>query len=44
VVFLGEDLGVFGWIGAALILGSTLMCELLEQRKAKMAEETEGHP
>ena len=37
VIFLGEDLGLFGWIGAGLILGSTLVCEILEQRKAKAA-------
>ncbi|MBR4686112.1 MAG: EamA family transporter [Candidatus Methanomethylophilaceae archaeon] len=37
VVILGEDLGIVGWIGAAVILGSTLIPELLEIRKRKNA-------
>lgn len=32
-VILGENLGVAGWIGAAMVLGSTLVCELLDHRK-----------
>ena len=35
IVILHEDLGPIGWIGAALILGSTFMSEILERRKAK---------
>lgn len=35
IVILHEDLGPVGWIGAALILGSTFMSEILERRKAK---------
>ena len=31
---LGEDLGWIGWVGAALILGSTFAAEILERRKA----------
>ena len=30
VLILGEDLGVMGWTGAALLLGSTLVCELMD--------------
>jgi len=33
VVVLGEDLGWVGWVGAALILGSTFLAEVLERRK-----------
>jgi len=35
VIILGEDLGVIGWIGAALILGSTMIPELIERAKRK---------
>ena len=35
VVVLGEDLGWIGWVGAALILGSTFAAEILERRKAR---------
>ncbi len=35
VTVLNEDLGILGWIGAALILGSTLLSELWDQRMQK---------
>ena len=41
IVILHEDLGPIGWIGAALILGSTFLSEILERRKAKRAGNAE---
>jgi len=38
IVILHEDLGPVGWIGAALILGSTFMSEILERRKARSVQ------
>ncbi len=35
VVLLHEDLGLIGWIGAAIVLGSTFMPELINHRKNK---------
>lgn len=37
VVILHEDLGPIGWAGAALILGSTFVSELLSRRKQQSA-------
>lgn len=34
-LILGENLGVAGWIGAILVLGSTLMCEIIDHKKAE---------
>ena len=39
VVILHEDLGPIGWAGAALILGSTFVSELLSRRKQRSAVE-----
>lgn len=41
VVILGESLGAVGWIGAALVLGSTLVSEMIDMRRmfAKKASE-----
>lgn len=38
VLILGEDLGIIGWCGAILILGSTFMCEILENRRMRKEE------
>jgi len=35
VIILHEDLGIIGWIGAALILGSTFLSEILGRRKER---------
>ena len=35
VVILHEDMGVIGWIGAAIILGSTFVPEIIERMKSK---------
>ncbi len=35
VIILHEDLGLIGWLGAALILGSTFMSEILEKRRSQ---------
>ena len=35
VVILQEDLGLIGWFGAALILGSTFLSEILSRRKER---------
>ena len=35
IVILGEDLGVLGWIGAGIILGSTFIPELINLRNSR---------
>jgi len=35
VIILGEDLGVIGWIGAAIILGSTMIPEILDKMRSR---------
>ena len=37
VVILHEDLGLIGWTGAALILGSTFLSEIISRRKLRSA-------
>ncbi len=37
VIILNEDLGVIGWCGAVLILGSTFACELIDRRKTRLS-------
>lgn len=32
-IIIGENLGVIGWIGAALVLGSTLVSEMIDMRR-----------
>lgn len=34
LVILGENPGIAGWVGAAMILGSMITCELVDMRKA----------
>ena len=41
-LLLSEDLGVAGWIGAALILGSTLLCSLLDRGSETNSPEVNG--
>ena len=43
VVLLHEDLGLLGWIGAAIILGSTFMPEVITHRKFKKMEAAENN-
>jgi drug/metabolite transporter (DMT)-like permease len=38
VLVLGEDLGWIGWMGAALILGSTFSAEIIERRRPRRAQ------
>lgn len=38
IVFLHEDLGPIGWVGAAIIIGSTFIPELIERFKAKNSD------
>ena len=35
VIILHEDLGIIGWIGAAMILGSTFLSEILSRRRER---------
>lgn len=35
VIILHEDLGIIGWIGATLILGSTFLSEILSRRRER---------
>ena len=37
VIILHEDLGIIGWIGAALILGSTFLSEILSRRRERQS-------
>ena len=39
VIILHEDLGIIGWIGAALILGSTFLSEILNRRRERQSTE-----
>lgn len=39
VIILHEDLGIIGWIGAALILGSTFLSEILSRRRERQSAE-----
>ncbi len=39
VIILHEDLGIIGWIGAALILGSTFLSEILSRRRERQSTE-----
>lgn len=43
VVVLSEDLGLIGWLGAALILGSTFMAEIFERRRAAKRQQGPEH-
>jgi drug/metabolite transporter (DMT)-like permease len=38
VVILHEDLGLIGWLGAALILGSTFLSEILSRRREALRQ------
>lgn len=38
VVILHEDLGLIGWLGAALILGSTFLSEILSRRRETLRQ------
>ncbi len=38
VLVFDENLGPIGWLGAALILGSTFLAEVLEKRRLRMEE------
>ena len=42
VVLLHEDLGLMGWLGAAVILGSTFMPEMINHHKLKKMEAAEN--
>ena len=35
VIILHEDLGIIGWLGAAMILGSTFLSEILSRRRER---------
>ena len=37
VIILHEDLGIIGWIGAAMILGSTFLSEILSRRRERQS-------
>ena len=37
VIILHEDLGIIGWIGAAMILGSTFLSEILRRRRERQS-------
>lgn len=39
VIILHEDLGIIGWIGATLILGSTFLSEILSRRRERQSTE-----
>jgi len=39
VIILHEDLGIIGWIGATLILGSTFLSEILSRRRERQSAE-----
>ena len=37
VIILHEDLGIIGWLGAAMILGSTFLSEILSRRRERQS-------